>query len=168
MPSIAKKKGANATHLAERTLRKIDQLRGVIIPASVQITTTRNYGDTAKEKSDELLYHMFLAAASVTLLIALALGWRESLAWGSDSAPGVSATSPDRRVIVSTEIPRGQPLGTNDSNYVVWRDSESGEELARVFLPPVLSGTMVQPGYDGHMYYMGDRDITKLTVRPAR
>jgi hypothetical protein len=76
--------------------------------------------------------------------------------------------SPNRRVVVSTEIPRGQPLGMNSSNFVVWRDSESGEELARVHLPPVLSGTMVQPGYDGHMYYMGDRDIKKLTVRPAR
>jgi multidrug efflux pump subunit AcrB len=80
--AIAKKKGSNATHLAERTLQKIEQLRGVIVPASVQITTTRNYGDTAKEKSDELLYHMFLAAVSVTLLIALALGWRESLVVG--------------------------------------------------------------------------------------
>jgi hypothetical protein len=76
--------------------------------------------------------------------------------------------SPNRRVVVSTEIPPGQPLGTNSSNFVVWRDSESGQELARVHLPPVLSGTMVQPGYDGHMYYLGDSDIKKLTVRPAR
>jgi multidrug efflux pump subunit AcrB len=80
--AIAKKKGSNATHLADRTLQKIEQFRGIIVPASVQITTTRNYGDTAKEKSDELLYHMFLAAVSVTLLIALALGWRESLVVG--------------------------------------------------------------------------------------
>ncbi len=80
--AIAKKKGTNATHLAERALGKIEQLRGIILPASLPITVTRNYGDTAKEKSDELLYHMFLAAVSVTLLIALALGWRESLVVG--------------------------------------------------------------------------------------
>ncbi len=44
----------------------------------MNITTTRNYGETAKEKSDELLKHLFIATLSVTLLIALALGWRES------------------------------------------------------------------------------------------
>ena len=42
------------------------------------MTVTRNYGETAKDKSDELLKHLLLATLSVTLLIALALGWRES------------------------------------------------------------------------------------------
>jgi multidrug efflux pump subunit AcrB len=42
------------------------------------VTVTRNYGQTAKNKSDELLKHLFLATISVTLLVALALGWRES------------------------------------------------------------------------------------------
>ncbi len=77
--SIAKKKGTNATHIAERAHEKIEALKGDIIPSGVEIVTTRNYGDTAKEKSDELLKHMFIAALSVTLLIALALGWRESI-----------------------------------------------------------------------------------------
>ncbi len=77
--SIAKKKGTNATHIAERMHEKIEALKGDIIPTGVEIVTTRNYGDTAKEKSDELLKHMFIAALSVTLLIALALGWRESI-----------------------------------------------------------------------------------------
>jgi len=77
--SIAKKKGTNATRLAERLIDKAEALRGGIIPKDVELTITRNYGDTAKEKSDELLKHMFIAAASVTLLIALALGWRESI-----------------------------------------------------------------------------------------
>ena len=77
--SIAKKKGTNATHIAERALEKIEALKGNLIPSGVEMTTTRNYGETAKEKSDELLKHMVLAALSVTLLIALALGWRESI-----------------------------------------------------------------------------------------
>ncbi len=76
--SIAKKKGTNATHIAERALKKIAAMKGYVIPTGVEITTTRNYGETAKEKSDELLKHMFIAALSVTLLVALALGWRES------------------------------------------------------------------------------------------
>ncbi len=77
--SIAKKKGTNATHIAERAYRKIEALKGYHIPSGIEITTTRNYGETAKEKSDELLKHMLIAALSVTLLIALALGWRESI-----------------------------------------------------------------------------------------
>ena len=77
--SIAKKKGTNATQIAERALHKIELLKGNIIPSNIEITTTRNYGETAKEKSDELLKHMAIAAISVSLLIALALGWREAI-----------------------------------------------------------------------------------------
>ena len=77
--SIAKKKGTNATQIAERAMEKIEALKGNLIPSGVEVTTTRNYGQTAKEKSDELLKHMFLAALSVTILIALALGWREAI-----------------------------------------------------------------------------------------
>ena len=77
--SMAKKKGTNATHIAERARKKIETLKGKVIPSGVEVTTTRNYGETAKDKSDELLKHMLLAAISVTLLIALALGWRESI-----------------------------------------------------------------------------------------
>lgn len=76
--SIAKKKGTNATHIAERALRKIEDIKGNVLPSGIEITTTRNYGDTAKDKSDELLEHMLIAAISVTILIALFLGWRES------------------------------------------------------------------------------------------
>ena len=60
-------------------MEKIEALKGNRIPSGVEITTTRNYGETAKEKSDELLKHMFFAALSVTILIALALGWREAI-----------------------------------------------------------------------------------------
>lgn len=77
--SIAKKKGTNATHIAERAFKKIEVMKNDIIPSGIEITNTRNYGETAKEKSDELLKHMLIAALSVTILIAFALGWRESI-----------------------------------------------------------------------------------------
>src|SRR5205807_553816 len=67
-----------ATELANRILAKVDALKGTMIPSDVAVLTTRNYGATAAEKSNELLFHMFLAVLSVTLLVALALGWRES------------------------------------------------------------------------------------------
>ena len=76
--AIAKRKGANATEVSKAVLAKIDAQRGYVLPGDVQVTVTRNYGQTAKHKSDELLKHLFLATLSVTLLVALALGWRES------------------------------------------------------------------------------------------
>jgi multidrug efflux pump subunit AcrB len=74
--SVAKRKGANATWVAEDLVKKIESLKGKVIPSDVQVTITRNYGETAKEKNNELLFHMFLAAISVTILIALFMGWR--------------------------------------------------------------------------------------------
>jgi multidrug efflux pump subunit AcrB len=76
--TLAKRKGANATLIAENVLHKIESLRGNTLPSDLNVTATRNYGETAKDKSDELLKHLFLATLSVTLLVALALGWRES------------------------------------------------------------------------------------------
>jgi multidrug efflux pump subunit AcrB len=76
--TLSKRKGANATLVSERVLGQIDGLRGYALPRDLNVTVTRNYGETAKDKSDELLKHLLIATLSVTLLIALALGWRES------------------------------------------------------------------------------------------
>jgi multidrug efflux pump subunit AcrB len=76
--TLAKRKGTNATNIANAALKRIEEMKGGQIPTDVNVTTTRNYGDTAKAKSDELLEHLLLATISVTLLIALFLGWRES------------------------------------------------------------------------------------------
>jgi multidrug efflux pump subunit AcrB len=77
--TVSKKKGSNASIVADEAIRKIAALRGSYIPSGVEVTTTRNYGETAKEKSDELLDHLLIASLSVIILIALALGWRESV-----------------------------------------------------------------------------------------
>jgi multidrug efflux pump subunit AcrB len=74
--SVAKRKGANATWVAEDLVKKVESLKGKVIPSDVQVSVTRNYGETAKEKNNELLFHMFLAAISVTILIAVFMGWR--------------------------------------------------------------------------------------------
>ncbi|HXY09496.1 MAG TPA: efflux RND transporter permease subunit [Terriglobales bacterium] len=76
--TLAKRKGTNASTIAENVLLKVNDLRGYMLPPDLNVTVTRNYGETAKDKSDELLKHLFIATLSVTLLIALALGWRES------------------------------------------------------------------------------------------
>jgi len=76
--TLAKRKGTNATDITVAAEKKIESLRGYLLPADLNVSITRNYGETAKDKSDELLKHLMIATLSVTLLIALALGWRES------------------------------------------------------------------------------------------
>ena len=77
--AISKRKGANAIDVARDVLSRVDGLKRSLIPSDVKISITRNYGETAAEKSNELLWHMGIAVVSVSLLIALVLGFRESL-----------------------------------------------------------------------------------------
>ncbi len=77
--SIAKRPGANAIDVVKDVLAKVDTLRGTLLPADVDVSVTRDYGHTAAEKSNELLWHMGIAVFGVALLILFFLGWRESL-----------------------------------------------------------------------------------------
>ena len=77
--SVAKRKGANAITVARMVEQKLDALRGVVLPRDLNLSLTRNYGETAAEKSNELLYHMFLAVLSVSILIGVVLGHREAV-----------------------------------------------------------------------------------------
>ncbi|HWP46643.1 MAG TPA: efflux RND transporter permease subunit [Candidatus Limnocylindrales bacterium] len=76
--SIAKRKGTNAIKIADQVIEKVNHLKGTLIPGEVQVSITRNYGETAQEKSNELLFHMFIAIISVSALIWLTIGLRES------------------------------------------------------------------------------------------
>jgi multidrug efflux pump subunit AcrB len=76
--AVAKRPGTNATDVAHRVRRKLATFEGTLVPSDVHLTITRDYGETAAEKSDELLWHMLLAVLSVAALIWLALGRREA------------------------------------------------------------------------------------------
>ncbi|MDI3327860.1 MAG: efflux RND transporter permease subunit [Alicyclobacillaceae bacterium] len=80
--AVAKKPGTNAVWVAGDVIRKVDDLKGKVIPGDVHVTVTRNYGNTAKEKADELIDHLLIATASVILLIGVALGIREAIVVG--------------------------------------------------------------------------------------
>ena len=54
-------------------------VEGRLVPADVAVTVTRDYGETANEKANELLFHLALATVSIVVLIAFAIGWREAL-----------------------------------------------------------------------------------------
>ena len=77
--AISKRKGTNAVVVADNVLRRIEPLKGRVIPADVTVAITRDYGDTAADKSNELLWHMLIAVVSVSVLVAITLGLRESL-----------------------------------------------------------------------------------------
>jgi multidrug efflux pump subunit AcrB len=77
--SIAKRAGTNAIEVARKVLEKVELIRPRLIPSDVQMTITRHYGETAEEKSNELLLHMLIAIISVSILILISLGWRESI-----------------------------------------------------------------------------------------
>ena len=76
--AVAKRKGANAITVAHQVESALARLRSTLLPRDVQLGITRNYGETAAEKSNELLYHMLLAVLSVSVLIAVVLGLREA------------------------------------------------------------------------------------------
>ena len=77
--ALAKRPGANAVNVAEAILRRVELLTGDLIPEGVRVEVTRNYGETADHKANELLFHLGLATISIVILIAFAIGWREAL-----------------------------------------------------------------------------------------
>jgi multidrug efflux pump subunit AcrB len=84
--AVAKKPGSNAIEVAEKLIERIAQLRGIVIPESVEVTVTRNYGATANEKAQTLIQKLMFATAVVVLLVVVTLGLREAC-----SRPGPGA-----------------------------------------------------------------------------
>jgi multidrug efflux pump subunit AcrB len=77
--TLAKRPGANATEVVKQARTRLEALRGKVIPVDIGMTVSRDYGHTAAEKSNELLWHMGIAVLGVTLLILFFLGARESM-----------------------------------------------------------------------------------------
>ena len=80
--AIAKKAGMNAVDIADAIIARIDDLKGVFIPEGVEVTVTRNYGQTADDKALTLINKLVFVTISVVLLVLLALGWREAIIVG--------------------------------------------------------------------------------------
>lgn len=77
--AIAKRAGANAVTVAQEVLTRVAAMEGTLIPNSVDIEVTRDYGETANEKANELLFHLGLATVSIVILVLIAIGWREAI-----------------------------------------------------------------------------------------
>ncbi|MBH0198942.1 MAG: efflux RND transporter permease subunit [Nitrospira sp.] len=74
--AIAKQAGVNAVTVAAEVIRKVEDMKGVTIPADVRVTVTRDY---AQEKANELLWHLLIAIVAVVLFLGVALGPRPAL-----------------------------------------------------------------------------------------
>jgi multidrug efflux pump subunit AcrB len=81
--AVAKKPGSNAADITQSITRRIEALRGELIPDGIEITITRDYGQTATDKALKLIQKLILATGSVVLLVLFALGWREAVVIGS-------------------------------------------------------------------------------------
>jgi multidrug efflux pump subunit AcrB len=76
--AIAKRPGTNAVVIAEEIIHRLEAVRGQIFPQDVVMAVTRDYGESANEKANELLFHLGLATISIVILVAFAIGWREA------------------------------------------------------------------------------------------
>ena len=77
--AVAKRAGSNAVVVAENILHRVERLHGSLIPTDIAVEVTRDYGETANEKANELLYHLGLATVSIIALVWIAIGRREAL-----------------------------------------------------------------------------------------
>ncbi len=80
--AITKKPGANAVEVAEKLLARVDELKGSVIPADIQVSTTRNYGETANDKAMKLIKKLLFATIAVVALVWFAMGRREAFVVG--------------------------------------------------------------------------------------
>ena len=77
--AFAKRAGANNVVVSQAVLDRVQTLRGTLIPQDIRVEVTRDYGKTANDKANELLFHLGLATVSIVVLIAIAVGWREAV-----------------------------------------------------------------------------------------
>nr|WP_232220383.1 efflux RND transporter permease subunit [Legionella tunisiensis] len=77
--ALARQKGSNGVDVATAILNKLEQIQNSkMIPETISVSITRNYGDEANDAVNTLVEHLGIAIASVVVLLMLFLGWREA------------------------------------------------------------------------------------------
>ncbi|XDD43495.1 efflux RND transporter permease subunit [Leptospira sp. WS60.C2] len=75
---FAKRKGTNVVNLSKDLIERAELFQKDL-PKEIKLSIIRDYGSTAEDKSHELIEHLLIATISVTVLIALWMGWRSAL-----------------------------------------------------------------------------------------
>jgi multidrug efflux pump subunit AcrB len=70
--AIAKKVGSNGVTVANSLIQRAEDLKGSLIPSNVEVSVTRNYGQTANDKVNELIFKLFMATSFVFFLVLAA------------------------------------------------------------------------------------------------
>lgn len=81
--TVTKKPGQNAVDVSRAVGERIKALGNTIIPANIEATITRDYGETAAEKANKLIQKLAFATSSVIFLVGFMPGRRSSDCWGS-------------------------------------------------------------------------------------
>ena len=81
--AVAKKPGANASDITNAIKARLAALKGRVIPEGIEVTVTRDYGQTADDKAQKLIQKLAFATLSVVLLVLFTLGWREAIVVGA-------------------------------------------------------------------------------------
>jgi len=90
--TVTKKPGENAVDVAAGARARLAELRNTVIPDGVQVSITRDYGQTAADKANKLIQKLAFATGSVILLVGLALGRREAVIVGAAVILTLTAT----------------------------------------------------------------------------
>jgi multidrug efflux pump subunit AcrB len=90
--AVSKQPGVNAITVARQVIQRIERLRGTYVPEGVELTVTRNYGETANDKAQKLIEKLLFATASVVLLVVLTMGRREAVVVGAAVTATLAAT----------------------------------------------------------------------------
>ena len=90
--TVTKKPGENAVDVARAVRARLDALGNTVIPSNVEVTISRDYGETAAEKANKLIQKLAFATGSVILLVGFALGRREAVIVGAAVILTLTAT----------------------------------------------------------------------------
>ncbi len=77
--AIAKKTGTNGVSVVNKILKRVESMKGRLIPSNVEVAVTRNYGESAQDKVNELMFKLVLVTIAVSILIFWFLNWRAAL-----------------------------------------------------------------------------------------
>ena len=90
--AVTKKPGESAVVVVERVLARVAELENTVIPSGIEVTVTRNYGETANDKAMKLIGKLAFATLSVVALVFIALGRREAVIVGAAVILTLAAT----------------------------------------------------------------------------
>lgn len=80
--AVGKQSGENAVDVAKQVTSRLSQIRNILVPDNIEVTVSRNYGDTAEDKSNTLILKLMFATAAVVVLVLFTMGMREALVVG--------------------------------------------------------------------------------------